>query len=303
MIINPISGKKLIQDSAKVISEKLVQNKIAKKVDVFYTKAQNQGYDEALKLKSGDYDCVIAVGGDGTVNEVIQGIIDAGSDIPVAILAAGTVNDFAKSIGLPREPDEFCAMIKNGRICETDLGCCNGRHFANVAAAGVLADVAYSVPTKNKNKIGRMAYYLNGAKILFKNIKKTFPLTYEYDGGSVEADSFLFVVANTTSVGGFGKIAPRALINDGKLDLLVIKKLSVPGMVPLFIKLCFGKHINSRKVLYIQSEKINITLRGGVRVPLDFDGEQVGELPAKIVCENRKVKIFVPENTRLIQND
>ncbi len=301
MIINPIAGTKTVQKTAVRISKKLVETGIAQKVDVFKTEKEGDAYNQALNLKPSDYDCVIAVGGDGTVNEVFYGIIKSGSNIPVAVLAAGTVNDFAFSIGLPCDCDKFCKMLSQGRIEKIDMGLCQGRYFANVLAGGAFSEVAYSVPHKKKNKFGKLAYYIDGAKTLPKKFKHTEKLIYEFDGKILEVDTFLFLVSNTSSVGGFRRISPLAGVNDGLLDVCIIKKLGIFGVLPLFIKLRKGKHTNHKNIIYFQTDKIKIScLQGEKTLPLDFDGEKNGGLPASVECIPDAINLFVPAGVKRI---
>ncbi len=303
MIINPVAGTKTVQKTAVKISKKLIDSGIAEKVDVFKTEKEGDAYRKALELKSGDYDCVIAVGGDGTVNEVFYGVVKSGSDIPVAVLAAGTVNDFAYSIGLPNDCDGFCKMLSQGRVEKIDLGLCQGRYFANVLAGGVLSEVAYSVSHTKKNKLGKLAYYIDGVRIISKKAKQTEKLTFEYDGKVLVVDTFLFLVSNTSSVGGFRKISPIAGVNDGLLDVCIIKKVGMLGILPLFIKMRRGKHTNHRKIIYFQTDKINIFCsQESKQFPLDFDGEKNGELPATVECVPQAIRLFVPQNAKRIES-
>lgn len=303
MIINPIAGTKTVQKTAMEISKKLVESEIAKKVDVFKTEKEGDAYREALALSKDEYDCVIAVGGDGTVNEVFYGLIKSGSNIPVAVLAAGTVNDFAYSIGLPNDCEGFCQMLRHGRSEKIDMGLCQGRYFANVLAGGAFSEVAYSVPTEKKNKWGKLAYYIDGAKLLPKKAKNTEKITYEFDGEKLEADTFLFLVSNTSSVGGFRKISPVASVNDGLLDVCIVKKIGILRMLSLFIKVRRGKHTNNKNVICFQTKKIRIScLQEDKSLPLDFDGEKNGALPALVECVPQVIRLFVPKNACRIIN-
>lgn len=301
MIINPVAGTKTVQKTAFKISQRLVDKGIAQTVDIFKTEKEGDAYREALSLSASDYDCIIAVGGDGTVNEVFYGVVKSGSDIPVAVLAAGTVNDFAHSIGLPNDCEKFCKMLSQGKAQKIDLGLCQGRYFANVLAGGVLSEVAYSVSHTKKNKLGKLAYYIYGARTLSKKAKHSEKLIYEFDGKKLEVDTFLFLVSNTASVGGFRRISPLAQVNDGLLDVCIVKKVGMLGILPLFIKMRSGKHTNHKKIIYFQTDKIKISCsQDGKNMPLDFDGEKNGELPATVECVPNAIKLFVPKNVKRI---
>lgn len=112
-IINPSSGKQNIESTLKEIMANLVLNQISPHIDVFYTQKKNDARDRAAQLKPGEYDYVVSVGGDGTLNEVTNGLILSGSDTPLAIISAGTVNDFATYMKLPQTAEDFCQMIKH----------------------------------------------------------------------------------------------------------------------------------------------------------------------------------------------
>ncbi len=295
MIINPVAGTKTVQKTAVRIADKLVADGVAQCVDVFRTQHEGDAYREARSLSG--YDCVIAVGGDGTVNEVLYGVIKSGSNIPVAILAAGTVNDFANYLGLPTTCGEFCDMIKRSVVRRIDMGLCQGRYFANVVAGGALSEVAYSVSAKTKNRFGKLAYYINGAKSLPRKMRKCETLIFEYDGQKLEVETFLFLISNTSSVGGFRRISPLASVNDGLLDVCIIKKIRAVRLLPLFIKLRRAKHVDDGNVIYFQTSNIRVSCaQEGKTLPLDFDGEEVGALPATVECVKSAVGIFVPED-------
>ena len=142
----------------------LVLNQITSHIDVFYTQKKNDAKNRAAQLKPGEYDYVVSVGGDGTLNEVTNGLILSGSNTPLAIISAGTVNDFATYMKLPQTAEDFCRMIEEFQTKKVDIGKVNNEYFINVLAAGMLTDIAYKVPKDKKAVLGKMAYYLEGVK-------------------------------------------------------------------------------------------------------------------------------------------
>ena len=133
-IINPSSGKQNIESTLKEIMANLVLNQISPHIDVFYTQKKNDARDRAAQLKPGEYDYVVSVGGDGTLNEVTNGLILSGSDTPLAIISAGTVNDFATYMKLPQTAEDLCQMIKHFQTKKVDVGKVNDQYFINVLA-------------------------------------------------------------------------------------------------------------------------------------------------------------------------
>lgn len=294
-IINPSAGKQIVQKTTKNIIARLEKEQIASQIDVFETQGKDDAKNEAAKLEQGQYDLVVAVGGDGTVNEVVNGVIQSKSDTPLAILAAGTVNDFAKAAKLPRDVAGFCKMVQDGNLIACDVGCANGDYFLNVLAGGLLTDVAYKVSSDTKTVLGKLAYYLEGAKDLPANLFKSVPLCFEYGDHIIEEDVFLFLVTNSNSVGGFHRIAPLADISDGMLDVCIIKKLELLTMLPMLFKLPWGTHINDRGVIYFQTDSLKVSCQeDGVFIPLDYDGEQVNELPVEIKNLPQAIRLLVP---------
>ena len=121
-IINPSSGKQNIDSMLREIMATLILDQICSHVDVFYTKGKDDAKNRAAELKPGDYDFIVSVGGDGTLNEVTNGLILSESNIPMAIISAGTVNDFATYMKLPQTADGFCQMIKDFQTKKVDVG-------------------------------------------------------------------------------------------------------------------------------------------------------------------------------------
>ena len=158
-IINPSSGRQNIQSTVESIIGQLVMKQISTNIEVFYTQKKDDAKNRAAQLKAGDYDFVVAVGGDGTLNEVAAGLYLSGSGIPMAVISAGTVNDFANYLSLPQTADAFVEMIDFFRYEEVDLGKLNDEYFINVVAGGLLTDIAYKVPKDKKAAMGKMAYY------------------------------------------------------------------------------------------------------------------------------------------------
>lgn len=297
-IINPTSGKQKNQQTVKQVIHKLLDEGIAEGLYVMHTTGKNSAYETVAKLKPGEYDFIVAVGGDGTVSEVINGVIDSGSEIPVAVYAAGTTNDFATCLGLPRSVDTFVEMIRQFRTEKVDVGKVNGKYFLNVAAGGVLSEIAHKVSINAKTLLGHSAYMLQGVKELGSLSLDTVPLKYEMDNMTLIADTFLFFLANSKSVGGFHRIAPHAKVNDGKLDLCIIKKVTPLDIVPVFTQIQTGKHIENNKcVTYLQTSKIVISkVNEDDEFPVDFDGEEGNLMPLTIETVPGALNLLVPKN-------
>ena len=209
IILNPSSGRQIIQRRIDAICKQLIDDGYT--VSKFLTKEKNDAMYETIKCCSEDWDLIIACGGDGTVNEVAKGIVLGGRKIPVAILAAGTVNDFANYLDLPRTSGEFYEMIRNGNTLDVDLGRTKDEYFVNVAASGLLTNVGYQVPPETKAILGRMAYYIEGIKEIPKQKFRPIRVKFESKEYTSREDMLLFLISNSSSIGGFKKLAPKAI--------------------------------------------------------------------------------------------
>lgn len=294
-IINPSSGRQNFLKNIEEIIGKLIMEQIVNHVDVFYTKKQDDAKNAAMSMKKGEYDFVVAIGGDGTLNEVINGVVLGKNETPIAVISAGTVNDFANYLSLPQEVEEFCELIREFNVKEVDLGRIDGTYFMNVLAGGLLSDVGYKVPKELKAIFGRMAYYVECVKDIPKNLFHSIPISVKTEEFSEECECLLFIVANSQSVGGFRNAAPLASVSDGLLDVLILKKVEVGQLSNLLIKLVQGDHINHPNVEYFQTKKIQIEILDDTKVVVDYDGECFGELPVTIEVAPKAVKIIVPK--------
>ncbi|MCI6857849.1 MAG: diacylglycerol kinase family lipid kinase [Eubacterium sp.] len=294
-IINPSSGRQNFIDKIKDIAGRLVLDQICNTIDVFYTQKQDDAKNRAESLKEGEYDFVVAVGGDGTLNEVINGVVLSGSNTPVAVISAGTVNDFANYLKLPQTPQEFCDMIKEFKCKRVDVGQVNEKYFINVVAAGMLSDTGFKVSKDKKAVMGKLAYYLEGAADLPKQFGKTWKMRFVTDEKTVEEEILLFMVANSQSVGGFKEIAPMASVSDGLFDVVIIKKMDIFQVLPLMISILQGDHVNHPSVEYIQTNRLLIENLSDEEVAVDYDGEQLMKgFPVEIKLIPQAVQIIVP---------
>ena len=186
---------------------------------------------------------------------------------------------------------QTCALpISSGKTRPADLGLINGKEFfINVASAGVFTGIAHEVDSRLKNFLGKSAYYLRGLGEL-KNFKTvTLELTADEKNFSIEA--FLFLILNSPSVAGFKKISDAAKIDDGKLDLLALKKCSVPALIALTKKILAGECIDSDENIFSLQAK-TFEINSSVKLMSDLDGEAGDPLPLKIETLKHAIRFF-----------
>ncbi|EOD01658.1 diacylglycerol/lipid kinase family protein [Caldisalinibacter kiritimatiensis] len=289
IIHNPSSGRQMVEKKIDRICKILIDNGYI--IGKFQTEKKNDAMLETIKCCKEDWDAIIVCGGDGTVNEVATGIVRGGRKIPVAILGAGTVNDFANFMELPKNPDEFCNMIINGKSIDVDLGKCGKNYFVNVAAGGLLTNVAHQVSSELKTILGRTAYYIEGIKEIPKHKFNSFDINIKSSEFTEDLEALLFLVCNSSSIGGFKKLAPEAEVKDGYLDCIVIKKAEFQNIITIFIKLLKGELTSHPNVLHFKTKKV--TINSHKKVHIDLDGEFGGVLPASFEVVEQSFRIFV----------
>jgi len=286
LIYNPTSGKEKIEKNLSFIINRL-------RTGGFETICQaTSGAGDATRIARSaaeqQFELVIAAGGDGTLNEVINGLAEQPHRPKLGIISAGTTNDFAGAIKLPRSLDGICHVLCTGKEISVDLGKINDQYFINVAASGLFSEISYTVPSKLKTYLGQLAYFIKGIEML-PSIRP-LPLEIEYDGHEFTGEVLLFLIANTPSIGGFKKLAPQALIDDGLFELLIVKKmnlLELTRLIPLTIN---GEHINNQQVIYTKAKRINVKSK----MPLNLDGEWRGFLPGEFINLPRHLQVLVP---------
>lgn len=291
-IINPSSGTKNIQKKLDKIIGQMVLQQVVSSIDVFYTQKKDDAYKKTSSLHNDDYDFIVSVGGDGTVNEVISGMVEKHIEIPLAILPGGTVNDFANHLHLPSQTQKFIDMIKQMKIIEVDIGKVNHSYFVNVIAGGMFSDIGFQVSKADKKKFGPLAYYVSGIRQLPTQLSTHLHLTVRTEKEEFEEDARLFVITNTSQVGGFKDITPLANIQDGELDLLIIKACSTTDLIALFKDYTLNMHENSPFIRYVQAK--HITIQCDKDIVYDIDGEAGRHFPIDVSVIKKAIRIIIP---------
>jgi len=293
VIYNPSSGRQIVQRRIDEIIINLLDRGYI--VGKYATKKKNDAQNEAIKTCKEDWDAIIACGGDGTINEVASGIARSDKKLPLAILAGGTVNDFATYMEIPKATNDFIKMIESWNIEYVDMGVCNDNYFINVATGGLLTNVAHTVPSEIKTVLGRMAYYFEGIKEIPRQKFETIKVKITSEEYTSEEDILLFVISNGKSVGGFKKLSPTAEVKDGLLDCMIIKKADFQDIVSIFLKIYTGEHVNHPKVEYFKTKDVTIENLSLKEIHVDIDGEYAGELPINVRIKRNILPIFVKE--------
>ncbi|MCP3742055.1 diacylglycerol kinase [Rossellomorea sp. BNER] len=288
IIYNPTSGRELFKKHLPEVLIKLEQ--AGYETSVHATTCEGDATRAAEIAVERKYDLVIAAGGDGTLNEVVNGLAEKDYRPKVGLVPMGTTNDFARALHIPKNIEDAINVIIKGETIPIDIGRMNDRYFINIAGGGRLTELTYEVPSKLKTMLGQLAYYLKGMEML-PSIRAT-EVHIEYDGKVYEGDVMLFLIGLTNSVGGFEKLAPDASINDGLFSLLILKKTNLAEFIRIASLAVRGEHIKDPNVIYTQANHIKIHSKE--KVQLNVDGEFGGLLPAEFENLYRHLEVFVP---------
>lgn len=256
----------------------------------YATTGEGDATREAAEAVSRGYDIIIAAGGDGTLNEVVNGMAGKENLPPLGVFPLGTTNDFARAMGIPRRWEDYCDLVIENKVRSIDIGKANDRYFINIAGGGSLTELTYEVPSRLKTLIGQLAYYLKGIEKM-TSLSPT-KLIIDAEGYELlEGEFMLFLIANTNSVGGFEKLAPDAEIDDGLLDVIAVRKCNLAEFIRLVSLAVRGEHFNDPHVLYLKTQRMVVTSPEG-QVQLNLDGELGGELPGVFEILPRHLQIF-----------
>jgi YegS/Rv2252/BmrU family lipid kinase len=283
-IYNPFSGENVILDELdKVISIHqeygyiIVPYRINKESDI----------SEALEDIDEEYYYILVAGGDGTVDSLVNAMKSKNIDLPIGILPVGTANDFAKFLDIPSDVGSACKKILDSSPKPVDIGKINDKYFINVASTGLFTDVSQKTDENLKNMIGKLAYYIKGFEQLpnFRKLKvKITSKELEYDG-----HMYLMLVFNGQTAGNF-KLATRADVMDGYLDVIIFKAVSIKDLIPLFIRVIRGEHLDDPKVIYYKTKEVTIETEEDIVT--DIDGEKGPGFPLRLQCIEGGIKVL-----------
>lgn len=229
---------------------------------------------------------VVAAGGDGTVNEVVNGI--AGSGVALGILPVGTMNVFAAELGLPNDLSAAWSVILAGHTRKVDLVRANTRYFVQLAGVGLDAQVVQETSWNFKKNFGPLSYVISAAQIA---ARKPPRLIVEADDR--EREGSFVLIGNGRFYGGPVAVFKDARIDDGLLDVLIFKNLGYLDIARYLGTIFMGNHTELPDVEYFQTPRAAV--RSDEDVPVEVDGEVIAQLPITFRISSRKLRVVVPE--------
>lgn len=293
-IYNPHSGKGTIRQSLSDI----IHIFIGAGYTVTVLSTDNlEGGNAYLADIQRDYDIVVYSGGDGMAHGMVCSQLEGEERKAYGLIPAGTVNDFAGSLNIPKYPAEAARVIVGGNYADIDVGCFNDSRFAYIAAFGLFVDISYSTDQEMKNKIGSGAYYLNALKSM--NLQHfhdmSTHMTIQWDGGLAEDDFVFGMAGNTASVAGLKKLVPAdAAMDDGLLDGLFIKTPKTASQMSHIKKAILKRDYDVPEIVSVKSGYFEVEAE--TDIPWTLDGEFGGRCSrADISVIPKALKIAVPE--------
>ncbi|KAB7643978.1 MULTISPECIES: diacylglycerol kinase [Staphylococcus] len=290
IIYNPTSGKELFKRMLPDVLIKL--EKAGYETSAYATEREGDATLEAERALKQQYDILIVAGGDGTLNEVVNGIAEQPNRPKLGVIPMGTVNDFGRALHLPNDIMGALDVIIEGHSTKVDIGKMNSRYFINLAAGGQLTQVSYETPSKLKSIVGSFAYYIKGFEMLPQ--MKAVDLRIEYDDKVFQGEALLFLLGLTNSMAGFEKLVPDAKLDDGYYTLIIVEKANLAELGHIMTLASRGEHTKHPKVIYEKAKSINIS--SYTEMQLNVDGEYGGKLPANFLNLERHIDVFTPHD-------
>lgn len=298
LIYNPVSGHEQMPKNVADILDVLEQ--AGYEASAFRTTpAKMSAQNEATRAAKEGFDLIVAAGGDGTINEVVNGLAFLDKRPKMAIIPAGTTNDYARALNIPRDNIlEAAKVILKGKTRKMDIGKADfgkeKQYFVNIAASGSLSELTYGVPSEVKSALGYTAYLIKGAEMLPHLSENEMRLTY--DDGVYEGKLSMFLLGMTNSVGGFEQIMPDAQLSDGLFQLIVVKPNDPVNLMKLMALALNGKHVDDPHIIYTKTRSLKAELIGkskGQDLPVNLDGEIGGYCPVTFENMQQRIEFYV----------
>ena len=292
LIVNPGSGKGLAKEYALRLKE-ILEEHHASSVLIRHTKEMDDAYNWAKDSYKDGFDTVVTLGGDGTVNETVSGLMMIEDNRPCfSFLPLGTVNDLARALNMPLSVKECIEAFVTVKRSMIDIGRINQQYFINTVAVGSIAESVMETSSVDKNKIGRWAYFRDGIVAAFS--EESYQLIIlDSNNNRHELETNLLLVGLTNSVGGFEKMNPGANVNDGYLHLTAVRGRN---LLDLSIAMIEGKllDLETDKLFSLRDTFFRIESSDNQSISSNVDGDLGSNLPLEIeICHNA-LEVYVP---------
>lgn len=294
VIVNPAAGKGRARRAWNTLRPSLQSAGL--RFEEVLEERPRQAVPLAEQAARDGYDVVVAVGGDGTVHEIINGLMRGRPDHPptLAVIPGGTGNDFARGVGIPKNPAAAADLLLNGTRRRVDLGHVNDRYFGGISGVGFDAEVAYAVNHWPKWIGGTTVYVAAILKMLATYSPAETRISI--DGQQQTLAMFLLAAANTCWYAGGMYMAPHARPDDGLLEVIVARDLGKLETLAILPKVFTGEHLKHPKVSHLAAREVRV--ESNTPLSIHADGESVGKVPATFRAVPKALEVLVPRTTR-----
>lgn len=295
LIVNPTAGKeraiRFTPELKSILSSRFdtVQVQITKKPGDAVTFAREAALEGV--------DAVFCMGGDGTINETINGLAQADCGTAFGFIPFGTVNDLARALHIPLDPHHAIEILKTARLLPIDVGKINDHYFINIMAAGTLPDAVGNVSIEEKTRLGSFAYFIKALRVLQHQQSHIFRI--ETDSDILIRRSPLLAAILTNSIGSFKNIVPDVKVNDGKLRLAVFKDFELVDIIKSAPELIVGLPITTEYVSVLDIKWAKISILSGNALSTNIDGDRGPSFPLELKVLPSYLKVYIPQNAKL----
>ncbi len=296
LFYNPRSGKKQT-DLVDLIQEKLIDKGIAAQdISVIKPATPKECFALAKKASQEQVDLIIPLGGDGTLNKVIGGAYEGGNNSLIGLVPSGSVNNFAKALGIPLELEAAIDVIFNGHVKPIDICKANNHYMISSLTLGLLADIAANVTSEEKRKFGPLVFLKDSWRILRRNRTYTIGLKHD-DSISVIKTKFLLITM-TNTIAGFPSFSPDALVDDGYMQVYTMKKLHFWKFLCHIHEFKQGDFSQAEEIVHFKTKslELNAVKPGRSANPRTrIDGDKCDLLPVSLEVIRQAISIIVPK--------
>ena len=290
IIVNPSSGAEESENYTEQLKEQL--KAVASEFVIKKTKKSGDAKEFAEEAALNDYEAVFVLGGDGTVSEAVNGLMLHESKLPLGIIPLGTVNNVARAIGIPMNPEKAIDSLEQLTVQQIDVGKLNDRYFISSTSVGPIPESVQEVDVDMKTKFGVFAYLIEGIKALRNDETYTFEL--DIDGEKWTAEYSLLLIAMSNFVGGVGTIIPEAAIDDGLIHLVTLKETTAKEKLSLVPELFQNKEYTKDQLEHRSFKKARIRLVEDIdkEINCTVDGDKGQTFPLEIEVLPQALSVF-----------
>ena len=281
LIINPVAGRNQAQADLFKMVRVFAEHDC--EVTVYPTRGP-QDCTRKVLADAGRFDLVVCCGGDGTLNEMVSGMMQREDPVPMGYIPLGSTNDFAASLHLPSHVEEAALRCVEGTAFHMDVGSLNDRYFNYIAAFGAFTEASYATPQQIKNALGHLAYILEGIKSLGR--LQPIHVRITADGETFEEDYLFGAVTNTVSLGGVLRLDPsRVLLDDGMYELLLVKNPQNPTEAQAMLSALMLQNYDAPLVRMLRAS--DILFESNHEISWTIDGEFGGSFSTTHILNNK----------------